>query len=185
MTAPATGVAPGPVTVKVAPVMVAAFMASLNVAVMGVLTGTAAAPFVGTVETTVGGAAVVKVHTKLAPRPTPAGSFAPVVIVAVKRVLAARTAVGVNVAVDPANVTAPATGVAPGPVTVNVAPLIVAGFIGSVNVAEIRVLTGTPVVAFAGTVEITVGSPVVKLHTKFAARGLPAGSCAPVVMVAM
>src|ERR1700674_4884401 len=98
---PATGVAPGPVTVKVVPLMVAAFMASLNVAKMVVLTATAVAPFAGTVETTVGGAAVVNVHTKLAASEAPAGSFAPVVIVAVNKVLLARTAAGVNVAVVP------------------------------------------------------------------------------------
>ena len=102
MTAPATGVAPGPVKVNVAALMVAGFMASLNVAETRVLTATAVAPFTGIVETTVGGGAVVKVHTKLADSGTPAGSFAPVVIVAVNRVLLARTAVGVNVAVTPA-----------------------------------------------------------------------------------
>jgi hypothetical protein len=82
--------------------MVAAFMASLNVAVTNVFTATPAAPFTGTVETTVGGGAVVKVHTRLAASGAPAGSFAPVVIVAVNMVLLARTNVGVNVAVLPA-----------------------------------------------------------------------------------
>jgi len=185
VTAPATGVAPGPVTVKVTPVMVAGFMASLKVAEIRVLTATAAAAFAGTVETTVGGGAVVKVHTKLAANPAPAGSFAPVVIVAVNKVLPARTSVGVKVAVEPAYVTTPATGVAPGPVKIKVAPLIVAAFMGSVNVADTTVLTGTVVAPAAGTVEITVGRPVVKLHTKFAAKGLPPGSVAPVVMVAV
>ena len=102
MTTPATGVAPGPVTVKVAALMVVAFMASLNVAEMVVLTATAVAPFTGTVETTVGGGAVVKVHTKLAASGVPAGFFAPVEIVAVNKVLLARIAVGANVAVVPA-----------------------------------------------------------------------------------
>jgi hypothetical protein len=82
--------------------MVAEFMASLNVAETIVLTATTVAPFTGTVETTVGGGAVVKVHTKLAASGAPVGSFAPVVIVAVNKVLLARTAVGVNVAVVPA-----------------------------------------------------------------------------------
>src|ERR1700687_104580 len=99
---PATGVAPGPGNVKVVPLMVAAFMTSLNVAEMVVLTATPVAPFAGTVETTVGGAGVVKVHTKLVASGAPVGSFAPVVIVAVNKVLLARTAVGVNVAVLPA-----------------------------------------------------------------------------------
>lgn len=56
----------------------------------------------GIVETTVGGAAVVKVHTKLAASAAPVGSFAPVVIVAVYKVLVVRTVVGVNVEVVPA-----------------------------------------------------------------------------------
>ena len=77
-------------------------------------TATAVARFAGTVETTVGGAAVVKVHTKLAAKEMPALSFAPVVIVAVYKVLLARTTDGVNVAVDAEYVTAPATGVSPG-----------------------------------------------------------------------
>lgn len=79
--------------------------------------------------------------------------------------------------------TAPATGVAPGPATVNVALVSVSGFIGSLNVAETRVLTGTVVAPAAGTAEITVGAPVVKVQTKFAARALPPGSVAPVVIV--
>ena len=101
MTVPATGVIPGPVTLNVDPLMVAGFMGPLNVAETIVLTGTAVARFAGTVETTVGGGAVVNVHTKLAASAAPAGSFAPVVIVAVYKVLLARTSVGVNVAVDP------------------------------------------------------------------------------------
>jgi hypothetical protein len=67
-------VAPGPLTVKVVPVMVAGFMASLKVAEMGVLTGTAVARFAGTVDTTEGGGAVVNVQTKLAASAAPAGS---------------------------------------------------------------------------------------------------------------
>src|ERR1700722_10401263 len=93
--------APGPVKVNVAAVIVAGFMASLNVAEIAVLTATAVAALTGIMETTVGGAAVVKVHTKLAASAVPAGSIAPVVIVAVYRVLVERTAVGVNVAVVP------------------------------------------------------------------------------------
>ena len=102
MTVPATGVAPGPVRAKVTVLMVAAFMGLLNVAETRVFTAAAAAPFAGTVDTTTGGGAVVKVHTKLAASEAPVGSFAPVVIVAVYKVLAARTAAGVKVAVEPA-----------------------------------------------------------------------------------
>ena len=82
--------------------MVVAFMVSLKEAEMVVLTATLVAPFSGAVETTLGDAAVVKVHTKLAASGALAGSFAPVVIVAVNKVPLARTAVGVNVAVLPA-----------------------------------------------------------------------------------
>ena len=82
--------------------IVAEFIASLNVAEIAVLTATAVAALTGIVETTVAGGAVVNVHTKLAASAAPAGFFAPVVIVAIYKVLVVRTAVGVNVAVVPA-----------------------------------------------------------------------------------
>ena len=139
-----------------------------------VLTATPIAPLAGTVETTVAGGAVVKVHTKLAASPAPVGFFAPVVMVAVNTVLVGREVVGLKIAVVPTEVTVPATGVAPGPVKVNVAALIVAGFITSLKVAEIVVLTATAVAPLTGTVETTVGAgAVVKAHTKFAANGWP------------
>jgi hypothetical protein len=165
--------------------MVVGSMASLNVAEIIVFTAAEGAAFAGMVETTVGAGAVVKVQTKLAARPTPALSFAAVVIVAVNKVLLARTLVGVNVAVEPAKVTVPTTGVASGPVKVNAAFVKVSPFIGSENVALTRVLTATAVAPFVGIVEITVGNPVVKLHTKLAANGFPPGSLAPAVIVAV
>jgi len=151
------------------------------------LMATPVAPLNGTVETTVGLGAgtVVKVQTKLAASAAPVRSFAPVVIVAVYKVPLARAVVGVNVAVVPANVTVPITGMAPGPVKVNVAALIVAGFMASLNVAETTVLTGTPVAPIVGTVETTVGAPVVKLHAKLLASAFPPVSVAPVVIVAV
>jgi hypothetical protein len=88
--------------VKVVVSIVVASIGTLNVAVTNVLAATPVAPFTGTVETTVGGAAVVNVHTKLAASEAPAGSFAAVVIVAVNKVPLARSADGVNVAVLPA-----------------------------------------------------------------------------------
>ena len=94
--------APGPVKVNVAALIVAGFMASLNVAETAVLTATAVASLTGIVETTVAGGAVVNVHTTLVARGAPAESFAPVVIVAVYEVLVVKTADGVNVAVVPA-----------------------------------------------------------------------------------
>jgi hypothetical protein len=79
--------------------IVAESIASLNVAEITVLRAKAVAPLAGTVETTSGGVAVVKVHTKFAASAAPVGSFAPVVIVAIYKVLVVRTAVGLNVAV--------------------------------------------------------------------------------------
>jgi hypothetical protein len=86
--------------------MVEGSIASLKVAVGFVLRATRVAEFAGTVELTVGGvvsgaAPVVKLQTKLLTIALPARSLAPVVIVAVKRVLAARLLVGVKVAVVP------------------------------------------------------------------------------------
>jgi hypothetical protein len=82
--------------------IVAEDIGSLKVAVTFWLIGTLVAALAGFVEVTFGWDTVVNVHTKFAASPTPAGSCAPVVIVAVNKVLAARAAVGVNVAVLPA-----------------------------------------------------------------------------------
>jgi len=114
-----------------------------------------------------------------------------VVIVAVYVVLLARLLAGVKTAVTPAYVTAPGTGVAPGPVTVNVAEEIVAGSIASLKIAEIFWLSGKPVAVFVGIVESTVGSEasvaalVVKIHTLLLANEVPAAFLAPVVIVAV
>jgi hypothetical protein len=86
--------------------------------------------------------------------------------VAVYKVLAVRTAVGVNVAVVPAYVAIPETGVAPGPVKVNVAALIVVGFMAPLNVAEIAVLTATAGAPLSGMEETIDGDgAVAKVHT--------------------
>src|ERR1041385_8667706 len=87
--------------------------------------------------------------------------------------------------------TVPITGVTPGPTTLKLAVLIVAGSIASLKVALMAWLIATPVAALAGTVELTVGgvvsraAPVVKLQLKPAASGLPARSLAPVLIVAV
>ena len=62
---------------------------------------------------------------------------------------------------------------------------MVAAFMAALNVAETRVLTGTNVAPLAGTVEIMVGAPVLKLHTKSTASAMPNVSFAPVVIVAV
>lgn len=67
----------------------------------------------------------------------------------------------------------------------------VSGLIVSLKVAVTTELTEVPVASFAGTVALTVGgvvsgrAPVVHFQTKLLARGLPARSLAPVVMVAV
>ena len=98
----------------------------------------------------------------------------------------ARRPTGVNVAVVPAYVTVPATGVAPGPVKVNVVALIVMGFMARLNVAEIVVCRDAVVAPLTGAVEITIGgAAVVKVQTKLAASAAPEAPFAPVVIVAM
>jgi len=116
--------------------------------------------------------------------------LAPVVIVAVYRVLAARLLVGSKAATAFVEVTVPETGVAPC-VKVKVAAVIVAGSIASLKVAAMFPLTTTLVAVLAGSVELTVGAvvsavvPVVKLHVLLTANGLPARSLTPVVIVAV
>ena len=64
--------------------------------------------------------------------------------------------------------------------------MMVVASIGTLNAAEIVVLTATPVAPFAGMVETTAGgAAVVNVHTKFTASGAPVGSFAPVVIVAV
>lgn len=79
-------------------------------------------------------------------------------IVAVYNVLGDRSAVGVNVAVDPEYVTVPATAAPPGAVTKKVDELTVEGFIDWLKVAVITWATGTAVAPFAGLVESTTGT---------------------------
>ena len=151
----------------------AGVIASLKVALSAWLMGTTTAPSTGTVEITVGGVAagaVLNVHGKLLASDTPERSWAAVVMVAVKTVLVARSAAGVNVTTAPVQPMVPGTGVVPGPVTVNAAAGNAGQFMGSLKVALSTWLTGTPVVVFAGTVEITVRAgktwaAVVKDHT--------------------
>src|SRR5207302_87077 len=100
-------VPPGPVTLKLAVLIVKGSIASLKVALMVRLIATAVAPLAGTVELTDGGgvsgvAAVVKLQPKSVTSALPASALAPVVIVAVYAVGGARALAGVKVAVTPA-----------------------------------------------------------------------------------
>lgn len=75
--------------------------------------------------------------------------------------------------------------------TINVSVLIVEGSIGSLKDTVIGAEAPPRLVPLAGVVDTTVGGvvsgavPVVKLHGAFAAKGLPAISFTPVVMVAV
>jgi hypothetical protein len=97
----------------------------------------------------------------------------------------ARLDEGVKVATRPEYVTVPATA-PPGPVSVKVAALIVAGFIVSLKVTLSAWPTGTLTAAFTGTMAVTIGGGVivVKLHVELTAKGVPPGLVAPVVIVA-
>ena len=68
--------------------------------------------------------------------------------------------VGVNVAMKliASYEMVPAIAVDPGPVSWNVAVVIVSGFIASVKVALAAALRATPVARFAGTVETSSGN---------------------------
>jgi hypothetical protein len=134
-------------------------MASLNVAVITVLGHTPAAPPGGVTEITVGGGGgvhaevpVVKVQTKLLASALPNGSLAPVLIVAVYKVLSARVLDGVNVKIvlDVSWVTVPVT---PG-VTVKVVMLMLAGSMACGKMAATTMLGQTPAEPLGGITEI-------------------------------
>jgi hypothetical protein len=97
----------------------------------------------------------VKVHVKSAANATPNWSRAPAVIVAVYWVPTVRALDGVKVKVVFVASPVIVVAVTPG-VTVKVEVLIVAGFIGLLNVAETRVV-GQGVEAPTGRTETTVG----------------------------
>ena len=95
---------------------------------------------------------------------------------------AASGADGVNVAVLPLTLTAPATAAPPEFVAnEKVAAFSVELVIASENVADTRVLSATPVAPTVGDVEDTVGAvvspePVIKIQVELAASALPAAS---------
>src|ERR1041384_2481941 len=100
-------VTPGPINLRLAVFKVNGSIASLKVALMVWLIGTAVAPLAGTVALTDGAvvsgvAPVVKLQLKAVNSALPARSLAPVVIVAVYAVSGARAMPGVKVAIKPA-----------------------------------------------------------------------------------
>ena len=96
-----------------------------------------------------------------------------------------------KLAVLPVTLTVPLTDAPPGIVaSVKLALVSVEFVIASEKVADTEEFSVTPVAAFAGDVEDTIGgvvsraTPVVKFQLKLAASALPAESFASVVMVA-
>jgi hypothetical protein len=102
VTAPAMGVVPGPVTAKLAAIMVVGSIGLLKVAVIAVVpTGTPITPHPGLVDTTVGGtgsASVLKAHPVPGAKLTPRTLLAAELTFTVYVVLNARGLVGVKVA---------------------------------------------------------------------------------------
>ncbi len=84
--------------------------------------------------------------------------------------------VGVSVAIVPAALTITVAGTsaaAPAARRVKVAVVIVAAFMGLLNVALTAVVSGTPVAPFGGAWAVTVGATsVVKLHTEAVPSGV-------------
>ena len=152
--------------------IVAGFIASLKVALTAWLVATPVTPLgVGTVEITVGavGAGTVrKFQAKLLAMGSPCVSKAPVVIVAVYKVLVASGLDGVKIATKPLPVqlTVPVTEpTGAGAATVNVVVERVEQLIALLNVALMGWLSRTPVALGDGIVETTVGSvSVVNVH---------------------
>jgi hypothetical protein len=173
VTVPATGTLPA--SEKLAVVSVELFIASENVADREELSATPTAPFCGEIADTVGGvvsgtAPVVKFQMYGVDKALPAKSSAAVVMVAVYCVFDARGADGIRVTVSPFMLTVP-TADAPNTVANVKLPVVnVEIVIASENLADTDELAATPVAAFAGDVERTVGgvvskaAPVVKFH---------------------
>src|SRR5437660_1574261 len=152
--------APAARRLKLAVVIVAAFSGLLNVAVTVVVRGTPVAPFGGATVVTVG-TVLVMLHDEAVASTGPAASVR----------------VGVSVAMVPAALTITLAGTsaaAPAARRVKVAVVIVAAFMGLLNVAETVVLSGTLIAPFGGAWAITLGAAlVVKLHVEAVPIGVP------------
>lgn len=154
-------------TVKLAVVRVAFVIASEKVADTEEFSATPVAPFAGDVADTVGGVVsgtgpVVKFQVKFAASVLPAESVAPVVMVAVCGVIAARGAEGAKVAELLVATTVPATGKPAGVIRVKVLVFSVGFSMTSEKVTVVAEFTAMLIAAFAGEVEDTVGGIVSK-----------------------
>jgi len=141
--------------VKVDVVIVAGFIAVLNVIAIFLFRLTPVALLSGSVELA-STPIVVNFQTLSAAIATPAAFLKPVVTVAVYSVPASRGDVGVKVAIVPEYDTVPATGVEPLD-RVNVAAVAVDAFIADVKDAMMVELSATPTALAAGVVPLTDG----------------------------
>jgi len=138
--------------VKVAAVRVAVSITLLKLATTGALMATAVAFAAGLMELTAGGmiaAVVVKLQERLAEMLAPAADMAPVLMVAVNRLLGARGLEGAKVAVRPSVlfVTAPEIGEVPC-TRVKVVPL--SGLMAMLKVTDGLAPSATSVAPFPG-----------------------------------
>src|SRR3989449_704890 len=145
--------APAARRVKVAVVIVAAFMGLLNVAETVVVSGTPVAPFGGAWAVTVGATSVVKLHTEAVPSGVAMVSVTVAATVAVyfffndtapTEIYALSLPDALPISVAGTSAAAPAAR------RVKVAVVIVAAFMGLLNVAETVVVVDTPVAPFGG-----------------------------------
>src|SRR2546422_706060 len=168
--------APAARRLKLAVVIVAAFSGLLNVAVTVVVRGTPVAPFGGATVVTVS-SVVVKLHVEAVPSAVPATSVTVAATVAGWAVPDGSGGGGARVAMVPVALTIRVAGTsaaAPAARRVKVAVVIVAAFMGLLNVAETVVLSGTLIAPFGGAWAITLGAAlVVKLHVEAVPIGVP------------
>ena len=172
-------------------------IASEKVADTEELTATPVAALRGAVDATVGrvvsgATAVVKVQIKSDTIMLPAASVTPAAMVARNWVFSARGFKGENLTVLPVTLTVPMISTLSIALSrVKLAVFSVELVIASEKIADTVEFVATPIAELAGDVAETVGGvlsalvPVVKLQVKLAAKGLPAASCAAVVMVAV
>jgi hypothetical protein len=195
---PFTPAPPARTSVMLAGESVALVIASENVALMAVFTGTDTAPPTGSVEVTAGAVrsaatAVVNDQLTLDVSALPARSVAAVVIDAVYCVFAASAVDGMNITLLPFTVTVPVISVTvPARMSVTLDVVSVAMLIGSENVAATVGCSATDVAPLTGSVLSTVGTvvsgggaaaTVVNDHVTFDASALPATSVTAVLMV--
>ena len=195
-TVPVMALLAGHCRVKVAVLIVSGSIGSLKLATTSTSGATPLADATGFIALTSGGvvssaAPVVKLQLNALARALLAMSRAPVEMFATHVVDTGKAAAGVNVATLEFTATVPTTALPAGQATVNVAFVSVSGFICSLKVAAMSVLTAAPVAFAAGRVEVTVGAitsavvPVVKLQLNAVAMALLAASFTPVEILAL